>query len=441
MLAAFMRLHKIDTHIIDAEAEAFSVDQTICAVDSIQPDFAVIVVSGSNPSASTMQMTGVTPLVTALKETLPDICTVVYGLHPSALPEETLQETKSDYICVGEGFDVLLSLFTTKRNKLETRKVLKTQQLVNLDALPMPAWDLIDLNKYRAHNWQCFGNMQNRQPYGVIYTSLGCPFKCEFCVIHTMFCNKHVIRTRNPLLVVDELEYLVNLGVTTIRIIDEMFTLNHQHVERFCELVTQRFGNTLSLWAYGRVGTLTHDLLNKMRNAGIRWLGVGFESGSQRILDVSTKSIKLTQISDTVKMLRDCGIYINANWIFGLPEDDQYSMRSTLDLAKEVNSEWANLYTCMAFPGSPLFSKAQTYPWYVKRTKWTEYSQYSYDSHPLGTEFLTPQEILTFRDDAFNEYYTSTNYLELIRNEFGDETATYLKNMTTVSLKRKLCEV
>ncbi|MHC4062628.1 MAG: B12-binding domain-containing radical SAM protein, partial [Planctomycetota bacterium] len=92
----------------------------------------------------------------------------------------------------------------------------------NLDELPMPAWDLLPMKKYRAHNWHCFGNITTREPYGVIYTSLGCPFNCSFCCINAIF-GKRGIRHRSPEKVVDEIDFLVNnFGIRNIKIIDEM---------------------------------------------------------------------------------------------------------------------------------------------------------------------------------------------------------------------------
>jgi len=253
-----------------------------------------------------------------------------------------------------------------------------------------------------------------------------------------MFNNEHRIRYRNPELLIPELRQLANRGVRNIRIIDEMFTLNAGHVADFCHLVIKEFGDSLNFWAYGRVGTLGPGLLKLMRQAGIRWLGVGFESGSQKILDSSVKNIKLEQALATVDMLRAADININANWVFGLPGDDLESMQQTLDFALEVNAEWANIYSCMAYPGSPLYDEAQNYPWYTKPQTYSAYSQYSYDCLPLGTEHLTPAEVLQFRDAAFTAYYTNPKYLDMLKAKFGQETVDYVNSITSVRLKRQL---
>jgi radical SAM superfamily enzyme YgiQ (UPF0313 family) len=136
----------------------------------------------------------------------------------------------------------------------------------------MPAWDLFPLAKYRAHNWHCFDRIQARQPYAVIHTSLGCPFRCSFCCINSLF-GKAGLRYRSPERVVEEIDYLVkNHNLRNIKIIDEMFVLKESHVVRLCDLIIERKYD-LNIWAYARVNTVNERMLRKMKQAGIRWPG------------------------------------------------------------------------------------------------------------------------------------------------------------------------
>lgn len=427
LLAAYTRSHGLDVGIVDFEANA----NTSQVFDA---KYCVIVVSGSNPSASTMQMSGVAELIRGIRHYgSPKI--VLYGLHPSALPQETLHETDADFVIVGEGFRELVDLV---QKGCSYKGIFYTQKLINLNALPMPAWDLIDLSNYRAHNWHCFNDIENRAPYGVIYTSLGCPFDCAFCVIHTMFCNKRVVRYRSPDEVVAEIRYLVSCGVRNIRIIDEMFTLNKQHVADICNKLLASGVNPdgLNMWAYARVGTVDQELLNLMRKAGIRWVCYGFESGSQRVLDDCAKGTKIDDVLSTVRMTRQASIHINANWLFGLPEDDLVSMNETLTLAKTINAEWANFYCAMAYPGSKLYKQALKEGWQLPAS-WEGYSQYSYSCLPLSTFHVSAGTVLAFRDQAFQSYFNRPEYLEMITQKFGKETALHIKKMCAVRLKRK----
>jgi anaerobic magnesium-protoporphyrin IX monomethyl ester cyclase len=299
----------------------------------------------------------------------------------------------------------------------------------------MPAWDLLSMKKYRAHNWHCFGNITAREPYGVIYTSLGCPFRCSFCCINTLF-GKRGIRYRSPEIVVEEIDYLVNeCNVRNIKILDEMFVLKESHVTRLCDLIIER-GHDLNIWAYARVNTVNEKMLHKMKQAGINWVAYGFESGSDKVLEGVSKGYDLRMLEDVVKSTYDSGLYICANFIFGLPDDDLNSMQKTLDLALEINAEWANLYSAMAYPGSELYSQALNEGWPLPET-WQGYSQYAYETLPIPTKYLRGQEVLRFRDHAFHVYYNNSKYLNKIAREFGSETAQHIRGMASHKLPRK----
>ena len=141
------------------------------------------------------------------------------------------------------------------------------------------------------------------------------------------------------------------------------------------------------------------------------------------------------QIFSTVKALQDAGIYIIANYIFGLPEDNHQTMQETLDLAIELNCEFANFYCAMAYPGSALYDEALYNGWELPAT-WSAYSQHSVDSFPLPTNHLAAAEVLRFRDTAFNTYYTNPAYLDSIRAKFGEETVQHIVDMTSRTLER-----
>ena len=102
---------------------------------------------------------------------------------------------------------------------------------------------------------------------------------------------------------------------------------------------------------------------------------------------------------------------IIGNYIFGLPEDDLDSMQETLDLAIELKTEFANFYSAMAYPGSPLYRQAIAHGWPLPET-WSGYSQHSVDTLPLPTRHVPASEVLKFRDDAFRTYFADQSYLE-----------------------------
>jgi len=449
LLAAHLRGLGRSVAIFDAEVEDWSYEETAKKIAEIDPILAAVVVSGTNPSASTMNMTGAGAVLHHLKRVAPEIKTILMGLHPSALPGQTLAEEAVDFVCEGEGIHTLPKLTEALKSTQgfsrieglwfrENAKILSNPRaplVKNLDELPMPAWDLLPMAKYRAHNWHCFGNLHSRQPYAVIYTSLGCPFRCSFCCINAFF-GQRGIRYRSLDLVIKEIDYLVrNYGVRNIKILDEMFVLKESHVYNLCNLIIER-GYDLNMWAYARVNTVNEKLLGRMKQAGINWVCYGFESGSNKVLQKMSKGYDVDAVDSVVRMTRNAGNYMVANFIFGLPDDDLASMQATLDTAMHINAEWTNFYCAMAYPGSRLYQLAIKEGWPLPGT-WQGYSQYAYDTLPLPTTRLSASDVLRFRDHAFQVYYSNPEYLDMITQKFGPRVADHIREMASHKLARK----
>jgi radical SAM superfamily enzyme YgiQ (UPF0313 family) len=244
---------------------------------------------------------------------------------------------------------------------------------------------------------------------------------------------------RNPAKVVVEIERLNRYhGVKTIKIIDEMFVLNERHVMAICDLLIERNLN-LNIWAYARVDTVKPRMLDKLRRAGFRWLALGIESGSKHVRDGADKALRHDDIVSVVREIQKAGINVIGNYIFGLPDDDLATMRETLELAKELNCEFANFYSAMAYPGSALYTLAEAEGWPLPET-WSGYSQHSYDCQPLPTVKVSATEVLKFRDDAFHAYFADRRYLDMVTQRFGWETRRHIEEMARHRLRRRLIE-
>jgi len=246
---------------------------------------------------------------------------------------------------------------------------------------------------------------------------------------------------RKPERVVEEIDHLYHTyGVKTFKIIDEMFVLNDGHVEGICRrLAAKTYAHELNFWAYARVDTVKPDRLELLRAAGIRWLALGIESGSEHVRDGAEKSLDQQDIIDVVHAIQSAGINVIGNYIFGLPDDNFQTMRQTLDLAKTLNCEFANFYSAMAYPGSPLYRMAVENGWELP-DNWGGFSQHSYDCTPLPTETVSSASVLRFRDDAFHEYFYNPTYLDMVEKKFGERTRRHIEDMTNRRLRRKLLE-
>ena len=128
-----------------------------------------------------------------------------------------------------------------------------------------------------------------------------------------------------------------------------------------------------------------------------------------------------------MRQIQEAGISVIGNFIFGLPDDDLESMRADARAgATELNCEFANFYSAMAYPGSPLYAMAVEKGWALPQT-WSGFSQHSYDCLPLPTEKVSAAEVLKFRDMAFDRYFTEKRYLDMVTQKFGWETRSHIE--------------
>ncbi|TAN40169.1 MAG: radical SAM protein [Nitrospirae bacterium] len=453
VIAAYLRNIGLGVEIIDANAENITPDETAARVNALNPSLAAVIVYGSQPSGSTQNMTIAGRICRSLKENS-SAKVALGGLHPSALPKRTLEEESVDFVIEGEGPFTLQALLEALRSPVAdlsrvpglwyydkgvVRSNPRAELIRDLDkALPVAAWDLLPMNKYRAHNWHCFDDIDHRMPYGAIYTSLGCPYNCVFCCINAPFGGPG-IRYRSPELVVSEISLLVEqYGIKNIKVVDELFVLNERHYMTIVDMLLPK-GYDLNFWVYARVDTVKPENLDKMKKAGMNWFALGIESANPDIRDQASKRMKVQDIKQVVRNVQDAGIRVIGNYIFGLPEDTRETMQETLDMAIDLNCEFANFYSAMAYPGSKLYEIALKEGWDLPTT-WHGYSQHAYETLPLPTKHITAREVLRFRDNAFHAYFSNPGYLEMVGRKFGDHITSHIQTMSSVKLPRKILE-
>lgn len=462
LMASFIRLRGFTVAVVDAEAEELSAEQTAERVKDLRPRLVAVVVYGHQPSASTQNMPAAGRCSSAIREAAPSTRLLLLGGHVAALPEQTLHEEAVDYACDGEGPNTIVALLQGMREGRPNlsavpdlwyredgqikRSSIAAPLLQHLNhEMPGVAWDLLPMERYRAHNWQCMDTLQ-RQPYAALYTTLGCPYRCSFCCIQAPFkagekqlglkASVNSYRFWSPKRVVDEIEQLTHrYGVRNIKFADEMFVLNPRHVLGICDLIIQR-GLDLNIWAYARVDTVRGDMLEKLARAGFHWLAFGIEAASEKVRKDVNKDFDEEDIFRTLQRVRNAGINVIGNYIFGLPEDDLSTMQSTLNLALDLNTEFANFYCAMAYPGSPLYARALREGWTLP-ANWAGYSQHSVDTLPLPTKYVSASEVLRFRDGAFDVYFENPRYLKLVEQKFGPRAVEHIREMASHKLQRK----
>jgi anaerobic magnesium-protoporphyrin IX monomethyl ester cyclase len=468
LLAQSCRSKGFSVAILDCCAERLSLENSLLRVEELNPRVVCFTVYGQNPNSGTTNMIGARTLSKFLKKSRPDIKTVYVGSHVSALPREVLDNDDVDIVLLNEGVYALHNLLNSNLDSdlekvkgigfkngnklcLNSPERLVPQDLMDVD-MPGYAWDLLPYKKYpldlyRAHFWHAEFNYSKRTPFAAIYTSLGCQFKCDFCMINIInrvdndstkaSSSFSGMRFWSTKLILNELKKLADLNVTSVRISDEMFFLNKKYFEPLLDGIIDRCWN-FRMWSYSRIDTVRPNYLKKFKKAGINWLGLGVEAANQKVRrEVSKGTFKEVDIRHICNEVRDFGLNVISNYIFGFPEDTLDTMKETLDLALELNTEMANMYPCQALPGSPLYNYALKNNWKLP-DNYEGYAFLAYETQPLPTKYLTSKEVLKFRDEAWKCYFTNEKYLNLVERKFGKEQRDNVIEMSKIQLKRKI---
>lgn len=463
MLCKYVSDKGFKAEILDCEAARISSEEAAQTILDLNPKIVCLVAYGQQPSASTQNMVGIIEIMNLIKDS--DIIRVYTGPHPSALPLKTIQDDKGSFVCQGEGpktFESLLKVTDFDdysqlskvpglwyQNKT-TGQIQSTPQaplITNLDEeIDMLPFEYFDLKTYRTANWHSWTNNNETAPFASIYTSLGCPFKCNFCMINAPFnhgdTKNNMFRNWSPENIIKKFDFFAENNIKNIKIADEMFVFKKQHYVELCKLIHERKYD-FNIWAYARIDTIKEQYLEVLKNAGVNWLGLGIESANQTVRQEVVKGkFKEINIRNIINKISENGICSTGNYIFGLPKDNFETMNETLDLALELETDYANIYCAMAYPGSQLhreFSKnnPDALP-ENNEVGWLGYSQHAYETFNLPTEYLSNTEILKFRDESFIKYFTNPSYLGRMNKKFGIEFQKEIDKMLSVKLKRKL---
>ena len=298
-----------------------------------------------------------------------NVITVIGGPHVTFCAQQTLKEAPwIDIVVRGEGEYTMLDIVSGKElpgiegvvfRKEDGMMITSSRPWIeNLDELPFPARHLFPLSKYRAFS-----------AGGSLITGRGCPFNCIFCLGHRMTGRR--VRLRNPKLVVDEMQLVLELGFKEIHVEDDLLTLNHPHVHAICDEIVNR-GLKIKWSAFSRVDTVNRQLLRKMKQAGCFDLVYGVESGNQEILDRAKKKITLKKVREAVALTKEMGMKAFASFILGLPGETKDTMRQSYDFVRQLGTPYT-FHVLAPFPGTEVREKAEEYGITVLTDEWSKY--------------------------------------------------------------------
>lgn len=400
-LAAILQRDGLRVRLVEVSANGYTTADLIRIITDNGSAVAGVTVTTPN-------WPDVVALADALKAAQPGLKFIIGGPHIKAVKQEVLEQCPAiDAAAYGEAETIIIPLV---RALLANRDLSGIRNLIwrrdgaivvnepaplitNLDALPFPAWELIE---GFPNNYQLTTNLHVRHPAGTLFTSRGCPFNCIYCD-KSMFGNQ--VRLHSADYVFRMMEKLCReYGVRHIMFYDDTFTFDQPRIMELCARLEQaQFDLT---WACMSTVLVTREMLAAMRRAGCISVAYGIESGSQRILKILNKPIDLDKVREVLQWTQDAGMRTRGFFIIANPGETLAEMQQTVDfmLSTALDDAWLACFT--PFPGSSCYKDIE---------KWGTYER-GYEKLTLYDMVFVPhgvkkEDIIALRDRAHRAFY------------------------------------
>ena len=339
----------------------------------------------------------------------PEVITIVGGPHVTGLPSASLFDGVS-YGIIGEGEDALLELLNCLEQKSDpssVRNLVYTNSagttvvnecrpfMPNLDELPFPAWDLMQINEYLdAANYD--------GPHLAIFTARGCPFDCKFCASSITWRRKYRVRSVDS--VMEEIRHIVRvIGIRNIMFFDDTVAVNRKRLLDLCDRLIREKLN-ISYVVQTRADDIDDELVTILKNSGCTHLHIGVESGNEEMLKKIGKRLTKDQMRKAIEILKRNDMPAIASYILGLPGDTHETIRETIDFAFELDAYQSKFMILGVFPGTEYYEKALKMgladPQSFEQMEALNY----YDSVAINLSNVSDEDLLRYQDEAFERF-------------------------------------
>ncbi len=362
------------------------------------------------------------------------ILTVVGGPHVTTVPKDFLEEAKNvDVAVTGEGEYAMLDLAQHFEGKKQLNEILGVAYrkdgevkvnsprpfIENLDELPYPAYDLVDMEQYLSPKKIGYRSFRNRAISMI--TSRGCPFNCCFCSVHLHMGKQ--FRAHSASYVLNHIQFVVEkFNVKNIFFEDDNLTFDLARFEAICNgLIEKKIKIGWETPNGVRADCLNLSLLEKMKKSGCQSVFFGVESGDQQILnDVICKSLDLNRVVEVAKICKDIDLKTGAFYIIGFPGEKKENMQKTVDFALKLKRDFdVGMHLFIATPsyGTRLYDECKAEGYIQEDLTWNSFAE---ARQPKGmplisTEDFTAQEVKEIASKALEEY-KKLSLLNLIKN-------------------------
>jgi anaerobic magnesium-protoporphyrin IX monomethyl ester cyclase len=353
------------------------------------------------------------------KKIFPNIPIVTGGIHASVSPEDVLKHKEFDYVIIGEGEEVIVKLAKNLGNfdNIKTidslafrddNKVVVNPRIsfVDVNALPFPAWHLLNMEDY-VNDGLVRWNIGDKRHFPII-TSRGCPNSCTFCNMSVL--NGKNFRGRSAKSVVDEIEFLVkNYSVEQISFEDDNLTFDNNRIINICEeIIINKLNIEWNTPNGVSVKSLNHEVIGWMKAAGCKSINLAIESGDEYILNnVMMKGVSLKKIREIVDVCHTVGIITNAYFVLGMPGETEETIKRTIDFACSLPLDDIQMSFATPFAGTQLYKECvenkyilENYDEMLLNNGFRVYAE-----PVIETPFITKQELLRLKKWFYIRFY------------------------------------
>jgi radical SAM superfamily enzyme YgiQ (UPF0313 family) len=354
------------------------------------------------------------PLTQGLRAALPEAFIVVGGPHVSAFQEGALAGNIADAAVSGEGEYPLEQVIRARQEGADltsipgllwrdaggaiTRNPGSTPLIEEIDALPFPAYDLLDVSKYWALPGQA--HLPPRK-YLSFFSSRGCPCRCIYC--HQVFGKR--FRAHSPERLVAELEHYTKVyGVTEIEFLDDIFNFDPKRVLDICDLIAKRNLKLRINFPSGlRTDLLTEEVIDAMVGAGLYHSQFALESGSPRMQQFMGKHLDIDKFLRGVRWATDRGVFAHGTAMLGFPTETEEDMQATLDVACNSRLHTATFFTVIPFPNTELYAYvAKNAP---DKLKGVSYDDLEYTGSRINLSEVADEVLFRYKRAGFRRFY------------------------------------